>query len=84
MLSDEAIWKFVAFIKHSDKLPPEAQAAWQKAIGPLECQIGGRSRRVIAEQTLTSKTNGSHTFIVYSSSDAMTFACTGFARGSAS
>ncbi len=29
--SDEEIWKIVAFIKHSDKLPPETQAAWQAA-----------------------------------------------------
>ncbi len=28
---DEELWKIVAFIKHSDKLPPEAQAAWQAA-----------------------------------------------------
>lgn len=30
VLSDDDIWKIVAFIKHSDKLPPEAHAAWQK------------------------------------------------------
>jgi mono/diheme cytochrome c family protein len=30
VMSDDEIWKIVAFIKHSDKLPPEAQAAWQK------------------------------------------------------
>jgi thiosulfate dehydrogenase len=30
VMSDEEIWKIVAFIKHSDKLPPETQAAWQK------------------------------------------------------
>jgi mono/diheme cytochrome c family protein len=29
ILSDEEMWKVVAFIKHSDKLPPETQAAWQ-------------------------------------------------------
>ena len=27
--TDEEIWKIVAFIKHSDKLPPETQAAWE-------------------------------------------------------
>jgi len=30
ILSDEETWKVVAFIKHSDKLPPETQAAWQE------------------------------------------------------
>ena len=30
VMSDEEMWKVVAFIKHSDKLPPEAQAVWQK------------------------------------------------------
>jgi mono/diheme cytochrome c family protein len=29
ILSDEDIWKIVAFIKNSGKLPPETQAAWQ-------------------------------------------------------
>ena len=31
VLSDDEIWKVVAFIKHSDKLPPEVQAAWKTA-----------------------------------------------------
>lgn len=31
ILTDDQIWKVVAFIKHSDKLPPEVQAAWKKA-----------------------------------------------------
>jgi thiosulfate dehydrogenase len=31
ILSDDDIWKIVAFIKNSDKLPAEAQAAWQSA-----------------------------------------------------
>ena len=30
VLSDEEMWKVVAFIKHSDKLPPETHAAWQQ------------------------------------------------------
>jgi mono/diheme cytochrome c family protein len=30
ILSDEKIWKVIAFIKHSDKLPPETQTAWQR------------------------------------------------------
>jgi thiosulfate dehydrogenase len=30
VLSDEEMWKVVAFIKHSDKLPPETAAAWRK------------------------------------------------------
>jgi mono/diheme cytochrome c family protein len=30
VMSDEEMWKVVAFIKHSDKLPPETQAAWQQ------------------------------------------------------
>ena len=28
IMSDEEIWKVVAFLKHSDKLPPETAAAW--------------------------------------------------------
>lgn len=31
VLSDDEIWKVAAFLKHSDHLPPEAQAAWDKA-----------------------------------------------------
>jgi len=31
VLSDEEIWKVVAFIKSSGSLPPETQAAWQAA-----------------------------------------------------
>jgi thiosulfate dehydrogenase len=30
IMTDEEIWKVVAFIKNSNKLPPEAAAAWQK------------------------------------------------------
>jgi mono/diheme cytochrome c family protein len=30
ILSDEEMWKVIAFIKRSDKLPPEVQAAWQR------------------------------------------------------
>jgi mono/diheme cytochrome c family protein len=30
IMSDEEIWKVIAFIKNSNKLPPEAAAAWQK------------------------------------------------------
>ena len=29
IMSDEEMWKVIAFIKHSDKLPPETKAAWQ-------------------------------------------------------
>jgi mono/diheme cytochrome c family protein len=31
VMSDDEIWKIVAFIKNSNKLPPEAQPAWQQA-----------------------------------------------------
>lgn len=31
ILTDDEIWKIVAFIKASDKLPPEVQTAWQQA-----------------------------------------------------
>jgi mono/diheme cytochrome c family protein len=31
VLTDDQIWKIVAFIKQSDKLPPDAAAAWQGA-----------------------------------------------------
>ena len=30
ILADDEMWKIIAFIKHSDKLPPEVQSAWQK------------------------------------------------------
>jgi len=30
IMSDDEIWKIVAFIKQSDKLPPESAAVWQK------------------------------------------------------
>ena len=30
VLSDDEMWKVIAFIKHSDKLPPETQSAWQQ------------------------------------------------------
>jgi mono/diheme cytochrome c family protein len=33
ILSDDEIWKIIAFVKHSDKLPPEAKAAWRAAAG---------------------------------------------------
>jgi mono/diheme cytochrome c family protein len=29
IMSDDEIWKVIAFIKHSDQLPPETAAAWQ-------------------------------------------------------
>jgi len=34
ILSDDQIWKVVAFIKHSDKLSPAVEAAWRKAAAP--------------------------------------------------
>lgn len=33
ILSDDQIWAVIAFIKHSDKLPSEVQAAWKAAAG---------------------------------------------------
>jgi mono/diheme cytochrome c family protein len=36
ILSDEDIWKIVAFIKHSNALPPEVAAAWQKMAAERE------------------------------------------------
>lgn len=29
VLSDDEMWKIIAFVKHSDKLPPDVQSAWQ-------------------------------------------------------
>jgi mono/diheme cytochrome c family protein len=29
VLSDDEMWKIVAFIKHSDKLPAEVESAWR-------------------------------------------------------
>ena len=31
VLSDDEMWKIVAFIKHSDKLPAEVESAWRTA-----------------------------------------------------
>jgi mono/diheme cytochrome c family protein len=31
ILTDQEIWNVVLFLKHSDKLPPDVQAAWQQA-----------------------------------------------------
>jgi thiosulfate dehydrogenase len=31
VMSDDEIWKVIAFIKHSDRLPPDVQSAWQKS-----------------------------------------------------
>lgn len=33
ILTDDEMWKTISFLKHSDKLPPEALAAWQTAAG---------------------------------------------------
>jgi mono/diheme cytochrome c family protein len=33
ILTDHEIWTVVAFIKHSNKLPPEAMKAWKEAAG---------------------------------------------------
>lgn len=33
ILTDTEMWEIIAFLKHSDKLPPEALAAWQTAAG---------------------------------------------------
>jgi mono/diheme cytochrome c family protein len=30
ILSDDELWKIIAFIKHSDKLPPDVQSSWQR------------------------------------------------------
>jgi len=30
IMSDKEIWAVIAFIKHSDRLPPEADAAWRR------------------------------------------------------
>ena len=39
IMSDEEMWQVVAFIKHSNKLPPETAAAWQKlASTPTEIE----------------------------------------------
>ena len=37
ILTDDEMWKTVSFLKHWDKLPPEAVAAWETAAGgPLQ------------------------------------------------
>ena len=43
VMSDDEIWKIVAFIKHSDKLPPDVQAAWQQ-IGPTRARLKSTPR----------------------------------------
>ena len=30
VLSDDDLWKIVAFIKHSDRLPADVEAGWRK------------------------------------------------------
>jgi mono/diheme cytochrome c family protein len=40
VMSDDEIWKVIAFIKNSDKLPAETAAAWQKLAGkPGEVEV---------------------------------------------
>jgi mono/diheme cytochrome c family protein len=39
LLSDEDIWKIVAFIKHSNKLPPGVEAAWRTPIAAAGGQL---------------------------------------------
>jgi thiosulfate dehydrogenase len=34
VLTDEQIWKTILFVKHSDKLPPEVQMAWEEIAAP--------------------------------------------------
>ena len=47
VLSDDEIWKIVAFIKHSDKLPPETQAVWQTiATDPGEIMVFSFTRLI--------------------------------------
>jgi mono/diheme cytochrome c family protein len=41
ILSDDLMWKIIAFLKHSGKLPPEAQAAWQQAAASPGATGGG-------------------------------------------
>ncbi len=31
IVSDDDLWRIIAFVKHSDKLPPEVQEMWQNA-----------------------------------------------------
>ena len=33
ILSDDEMWKVIAFVKHSDKLPPDVQSYWQTMAG---------------------------------------------------
>jgi mono/diheme cytochrome c family protein len=40
ILSDDQMWGIIAFLKRSDKLPPEVQAEWQKAAARMAA-IGG-------------------------------------------
>ena len=39
VLSDDEMWKIVAFIKHSDKLPTEVRSAWQASAAALGEQV---------------------------------------------
>jgi mono/diheme cytochrome c family protein len=34
VLSDDEMWKIVAFIKHSNQLPPDVRSAWQASAAP--------------------------------------------------
>lgn len=41
ILSDDEIWTVVAFIKNSDKLPPDAQAAWEQTVDTTRAPAPG-------------------------------------------
>jgi hypothetical protein len=35
VLADDEMWKIIAFIKHSNQLPPEVRSAWQAGAARL-------------------------------------------------
>ena len=44
IMSDDEMWKIVAFIKHSDKLPPEVQAVVAEDGGDADRDRGAHAR----------------------------------------
>ena len=50
IMSDEEIWKVIAFIKHSNALPPETAAAWQKLAAEPTDDRGAHARAARARR----------------------------------
>jgi len=45
LMDDDEMWKIVAFIKNSNKLPPEVQTAWQAMANKGEDAVAGEHKK---------------------------------------